>query len=277
MVLFAAFSLSARLTGGYEARYSPQAVHLASYLNFGRVVGNPTRRGICFIVGAERFEDYNQDLCLHQEKGKENYLLLGDSHAASLWPGLSSDLAGVNIMQATAANCDPFIQPEGPAACTKLMRFIYRDYLPAHPVQGLLLHLRWELSDLGGMKETVDWAKERNIPIIIFGPSPEYDAPLPRLEAYAVTLKEPNLLSEHLVATTAPLDAKMAALAQSTWHVPYVSLYRALCDNEGCTAFADAAHTIPLLADSNHFSTEGSVMVVQRVIDRGELHLPAGR
>ena len=277
MLLFAAFSLSTRLAGGYEARFSPQAVQLGSYLNRRREVGNPARHGICHILDSDRFENFNQDICLHQEPEKENYLLLGDSHAAYLWPGLSSDLAGANIMQATAMGCKPFIHPVGPGDCTKLMGFIYQSYLPAHPVQGLLLQVRWEQSDLKGLGETADWARERKIPIIIFGPVPEYDSPLPRIEAYAVNSNEPNLLSEHLVPSIAPFDKKLEDLARSTWHVPYVSLYRAICDEKGCIGFADAAHSVPLMFDTDHLSPEGSRMVVQRLIDRGELRLPAER
>ncbi len=203
MVVFAAFSLSARLAGGYESRFSPQAVNLASYLDSGRVIGNPTRRGICFMTPEQRFKDFNQDVCLHQETGKANYLLLGDSHAAYLWPGLSANLAGANIMQATAANCDSFLHPFGLGDCAKLMRFIYQDYLPAHPVQGLLFQLRWERVDLSRLAETIDWARARGIPVIILGPSPEYDSPLPRLEAYAVTFNQPNRLNDHAIATIA--------------------------------------------------------------------------
>jgi hypothetical protein len=277
MLLFAAFSLSTRFAGGYEARFSPQAVQLASYLSRRREVGNPARHGICHILDSNRFENFNQDICLHEEPEKENYLLLGDSHASYLWPGLSFDLAGANVMQATAMGCKPFIHPTGPGDCTKLMGFIYQNYLPAHPVQGLLLNVRWEQSDLKGLGETADWAREHQIPIIIFGPVPEYDSPMPRIEAYAVNSNEPNLLSEHLDPSGALLDRKMADLALSTWHVPYVSLYRAICDEEGCAGFADAAHSVPLMFDTDHLSPEGSRMVVQRLIDRGDLRLPAAR
>jgi hypothetical protein len=54
-------------------------------------------------------------------------------------------------------------------------------------------------------------------------------------------------------------------------------LYRAICDEKGCIGFADAAHSVPLMFDTDHLSPEGSRMVVQRLIDRGELRLPAER
>ena len=42
---------------------------------------------------------------------RPNYLLVGDSHAAHLWFGLSSAMPEVNVMQATASMCRPAVLP----------------------------------------------------------------------------------------------------------------------------------------------------------------------
>jgi hypothetical protein len=113
--------------------------------------------------------------------------------------------------------------------------------------------------------------KQHQVPVTVFGPVPEYDGPLPRLLAYSIAWKKPNLASQHLVAGQGSLDAEMETLATNTWHVPYVSLYREICGAGGCAVFADAAHEIPLMDDANHLSQFGAHLVVRRLIQQGEL------
>src|SRR5215472_11111145 len=50
----------------------------------------------------------------------------------------------------------------------------------------------------------------------------------------------------------------MQLLGTATWHVPYVSLYRATCNAAGCVEFADARSDIPMLRDGDHLSEEGA-------------------
>jgi hypothetical protein len=109
------------------------------------------------------------------------------------------------------------------------------------------------------------------LPVIVFGPVPEYDAPLPRLLAYSIAWHEPDLANRHRVASRGVMDAQMQSLAAGTWHVPYISLYQAICTGEDCVEYADAAHEVPLMNDIGHLNEFGSALVVRRLIDRGEL------
>jgi hypothetical protein len=108
--------------------------------------------------------------------------------------------------------------------------------------------------------------------VIVFGPVPEYDAPLPRLLAYSIAWTKPNLASQHLVASSKVLDEEMQHMAASTWHVPYISLYQEICSADGCAEYADPAHNVPLMGDDNHLSALGASVVVQRLVDKGELN-----
>jgi peptidoglycan/LPS O-acetylase OafA/YrhL len=272
LLVFVAYSSATVLAGGFGGRFSPKSVELASYLSDKETV-KAMRGGTCFITSTGHFEDFDHNLCLHRETGRQNsYLLLGDSHSAMLLPGISSVSSGVNIMQASASGCGPFIHPAGSPACIKMMTFIYRDYLLSHPVQGLILEKRWVQGDLGKLTETLEWTKAHGIPVILFGPTPEYDAPLPRLEAYSVAWDRPDLAKQHRVAGAESLDKEFQSLAASR-QVPYVSLYRAICGSENCTEYADTRHTIPLMDDTNHLTSAGSQLVIRRLVDRGEFSL----
>jgi peptidoglycan/LPS O-acetylase OafA/YrhL len=284
MLILSALSSWAVFAGGFKGRFPINAVQVASGPHddegdssavasdpHGSAENRSMRTGICFITSDYHFETYDYDLCLRQDKGKKNYLLLGDSHAAMLWSALSSNLRDANVMQASTNACEPLLHPSGSPDCRKMMAYIFQTYLLAHPVQRLFMVGRWLEKDLSELTETIDWAKQKQLPVTVFGPMPEYDGPLPRLLAYSIAWNRPSLPSRHRVGSGALLDAEMQSMATNTWHVPYISLYREICGAEGCVEYADAAHKIPLMGDTNHLNRFGASLVVRRLVEKGEL------
>jgi peptidoglycan/LPS O-acetylase OafA/YrhL len=259
------------LAQGFKGRFPDKALQVASAVDVKKEVG-PIRNGVCFITTDYHFENYNHDTCLHEDKSKKNYLLLGDSHSAMLWSALSSSLQNSNVMQASTAACEPSLTPSGSDDCKKMMGYIFQQYLPTHPVQEVFVVGRWQQKDFDPLTGLISWAKQHQQPVIVFGPVPEYDAPLPRLLAYSIAWTKPNLASQHLVASSKVLDDEMQRMAASTWHVPYISLYQEICGADGCAEYADPAHNVPLMGDDNHLSALGASVVVQRLVDKGELN-----
>jgi hypothetical protein len=255
---------------GFTARFPSKALEVASVLGTQQEI-QPMRTGSCFITTEYHFERYDYGTCLREDKGKKNYLLLGDSHSAMLWPALATELQNSNIMQASTAACEPSLAPSGTDDCKKMMAYIFQQYLPAHPIQGVFLVGRWEQKNLHSLTELISWAKQHQVPVIVFGPVPEYDAPLPRLLAYSIAWNKPNLPSQHLVAGSKFLDAEMKQIATTTWHVPYISLYNEICGAHSCLEYADPAGKLPMMWDDNHLSAPGASFVVRRLIDKGEL------
>jgi peptidoglycan/LPS O-acetylase OafA/YrhL len=271
MFVLSAFCLLTVFAGGFGGRFSSNALQVASDLD-GNEEFRLMRTGTCFITSDYHFDKYNNSICLHQDSGKKNYLLVGDSHSAMLYPALSSYLRGANIMQASAAGCEPSLHPVGSSDCRKMMEYIFQNYLPTHPVQGVFVAGRWEEKNLEGLAALIDWAKQHQVEVTVFGPMPEYDGPLPRLLAYSIAWNKPNLASEHLVASLGPLDAEMQRMAMNTWHVPYISLYQEICGAKSCTEYSDTAHRIPLMGDTNHLTQSGASFVIERLVEKGELH-----
>jgi len=258
------------LAQGFKSRFPDKALQVASAAD---VAGeNSVRNGVCFITTDYHFENYKQDACLHEDKSKKNYLLIGDSHSAMLWSALSSTLENSNVLQASTAACAPALNPSGSDDCKKMMGYIFQQYLPTHEVQGLFVVGRWEQKDLAPLTGLISWAKQHQVPVTVFGPVPEYDAPLPRLLAYSIAWDKPALASQHLVASSKMLDAEMQRMEASTWHVSYISLYDEICGADKCLEYADVAHKIPIMGDDNHLSEPGASFVVQRLVDKGELN-----
>jgi hypothetical protein len=152
-----------------------------------------------------------------------------------------------------------------------MMAYIFQRYLPTHPIQGLFLVGRWEQKNLDPLAQLIAWARQHQLAVIVFGPVPEYDAPLPRLLAYSIAWNKPGLASQHMVNGPRSLDAEMQQLAAMAWHVPYISLYNEICNAGSCFEYADQAHKLPLMGDDNHLSAPGASLVVQQLVDRGEL------
>ncbi len=255
---------------GFKGRFPENALRIASAFDGDDGI-RAMRTGTCFITTEYHFDKYDSNTCLREDKTKKNYLLLGDSHSAMLWSALSSTLQHSNVMQASTAACEPSLAPSGSPDCKKMMTYIFQNYLPTHPIQGVFIVGRWEVKDIEPLTKLISWTKQHQLPVIVFGPVPEYDAPLPRLLAYSIAWTRPDLASQHLVVGPKLLDEEMQHVATTTWHVPYISLYNEICAADGCIEYADRAHQIPLMGDDNHLSSLGASFVVQRLVDKGVL------
>ncbi len=268
------FSSLVLFTQGLPGRFSPQVIQIASYLDRGEALKNAEkalRLGTCFFDQNKVTDSYNLDSCLRLDPARKNYLLLGDSHAAALWLALSQSLPGVNVMQANVGGCEPTLHHARPGLCRNVMDYVFQSYLSTHTVQALILEANWNSGSIGPLEETLDWAEAHRIPVIVMGCVPSYDAPLPRLLAYSVAWHEPDLASKHLMPEEGVLEVRLRAVAQGKWHVPFVSLYDSLCEGDRCIEYADAARTIPLMIDGDHFNPPGALFVVRRLVVSGEL------
>ena len=103
MAVVGAIGATALALNGAPYRFPQSVVSIGSYLGY-----NPAaafREGQCYL-GANR-QTFDTKACLTKDATRPNYLLIGDSHAAQLWLGLSSVLTSVNLMQATVTMCRP--------------------------------------------------------------------------------------------------------------------------------------------------------------------------
>lgn len=253
-------------TRGLPNRFAPSVNLVSSYLDYDEAA--QFRTGDCFIESGHEFRDFNKKLCLGHDATKKDIVLIGDSHAAHLYYGLTSALPGVTILQATASGCRPTLthNANDSKRCTDLMDYMFRVYLEANHPDLILFSARWTDSDLDRLAATIDWAKARNIAVGVAGPIVEYDAPLPFLLARSMRDDRATLPAEHRLGDPLARDRKVAAIAARK-QVPYASAYRALCDGAACQD--RAADGAPLQFDYGHLTMEGSVYVARRFREQG--------
>ena len=250
---------------GFPSRFSAEAQEVASYTERTETTTHQqSRLGSCFISSANTFKDFKVDPCLTIDPHRENYLLLGDSHAADLYYGFSRTFPDKNFMQATVAGCRPTLEPSPGAVreCARLNQFIFKTFLPAHPVPHVILSARWAPSDLDRLAGTIAYLKQLGITPVVIGPSIEYDAPLPRLLALSLDNHDARLPARHRLATTAQLDAIMSVQAANVWHVHYISFFPFLCPSMNCLTMLPK--DVPLQEDADHLSVPGSIYVSEQ-------------
>jgi hypothetical protein len=263
-VLFAALGVVFSAAHGMPQRFPPQALAVAE-------ASEPQMRaGSCFIEGS--LAGYDQANCLKTFTSKKNVLLLGDSHAAALWWGLKESFPNLNIMQATVASCHPFKGKYGRSPCSQMRRFLYEEYLPIHPVDAVVLSVRWaSYDDLVVLEPAIDWFRQRNIPVIVVGPIPEYTAPLPFLLALGEKWNDADLASRNRVVRLQALDQEFESALQGKTGVRYVSAWRVICPNGQCQVYTGNSGRTPLLADVDHLTNEGSLETIGKLKALGEL------
>ncbi|WP_446743700.1 acyltransferase family protein [Silvibacterium acidisoli] len=259
IALFVAAGVTTVHAKGFASRFPENVQRLESYIDY-----KPNyREGQCYFSSADSRVSLDQAACLAVSSTKRNVIIVGDSHAAQLWYGFDKTFPNLNIMEATASGCRGVVHSEGGAYCVHLMNDIFSQYIPTHRIDTLVLASQWEAKDLSAIAETVEWARARNIKVLLFGPIIHYDQSLPRILALSADRKSEGTLADHEVAGVKVLDARMKELARSTWKVPYVSYFDLLCADGPCISLVDGG--VPLQFDQSHLTSEGSEYVAQKV------------
>ena len=240
-----------------------QASRLASYIDYD---DTPVyRRGVCFLLGhLNSVTDYNRDTCLRPSTDKPNLLLIGDSHAADLWSGLSTALPQSNIMQATSSGCKPVIALKGERGCTELMRLVFSDFLKSNRPDTLVLSARWLESDIPDLVQTIETLRATAGRIVVFGPIVEYHKSLARLLAQVADGRDPSLLVSARNTEQRATDEDMEAAVKAAGGI-YISTYSLLCPKDG-SACATQENGVPLQWDYGHLTAEGSKVVAARAL-----------
>jgi hypothetical protein len=221
------------------------------------------RTGQCYLATSR--QSFDVPACLSPDPKRPNYLLVGDSHAAHLWYGLSSAMPEVNILQATASLCRPAVLPgsrHDTATCRRLMQLVFDDFLVNNKVDKVLLAASWKDEDLPILSATLEILKSRGLDAVVLGPIVEYDSALPRLLADEILHNDPSIAGAMRKAGIRERDRAMRRLVTDRG-ATYVSVYESVCRNDRCDEFAEG--DIPLQFDAGHLTAKGSVEVGRRL------------
>ena len=249
------------LLSGAPFRFPKRIVEIGSFLAYDSSVA--FRTGRCFLSTSRQQLDI--DTCLKPDPARPNYLLVGDSHAAHLWSGLSLAMPEVNIMQATASLCRPAVMAGSrydTPVCRHLMEFVFSDFLVHSRVDGVLLAASWKDEDLPVLSATLQSLKSRGIDVTVLGPIVEYDAALPRLLVDGILHDTPSMASAKRTPGIRERDLAMKRMVTDTG-AAYLSVYDAICRDDRCDELVQG--NIPMQFDAGHLTAEGASEVGRRL------------
>ncbi|BAM89953.1 acyltransferase [Bradyrhizobium oligotrophicum S58] len=260
---------------GYADRF-PQSQ--ARLLRYNAQTTEPFyRTHSCFLQPDDPFATYDFDACLKPAANKRNILLVGDSIAAHYAWGLRKDLPSdaYHLLQLTSAACPPFVELklETSRNCNDINQLL-RDQIKAGGFAAVIISGNWRshLETYGqpparrfdrDLNALLAATQEAGVPVLLFGPSIEFPAPL------ASTLF--NYERTHVPVGNAllPLEASfktddhLRALARSYPLVQYVSILDTMCSERRCPLKIDAE--TPIVWDVIHLTPEGSKFVVSQL------------
>ena len=249
---------------GWKERYAPEVRQLA---NFKYDAKGPMREGTCFISrAASRFTDFVDDSCLAMSSEKKNVLIVGDSHAAHLWAGLSTTFPNVNFLQVTSSGCAPDLLTHGASRCRKVMTQLFEHFLPGKQLDATIFSISWKSEDARPLLAPIKLLAAHSREVLVFGPLVTYDWPLPRLLTRSKLRHDLTLVSEARAERDFRVDAAYKKFFKDKG-VHYVSLIDALCQQRNnCTTVDEQGY--PLQFDKGHLTDRGSALLARRLADR---------
>lgn len=234
--------------GGLKLRFDGKQNKIATYISYHG--DEKYREGSCFVV--QKGEVFDAKKCLSISDKKKNILIIGDSHAAHLWPGFKEKFPDYNILQATHTGCRPLIDNRKHGDCEEFYNVFLHDWFKSNKVDILIMAGRWARPDMNILPATIGEYKRYTDKLILMGPVPQYVSSLPRL---LVWKGDEAVLNTSMLKDAILLDPQMANIA-AKGGVSYVSPISLWCKNGKCLTEID---NVPVQFDYGHYTVEGSI------------------
>lgn len=212
---------------------------------FGFNVGN------CFISSENENNADLDNKCTLLSKDKKNILLIGDSHAAEMAGSLRKAFNKYNILQATASGCMPVLNSIGEKRCTKIINYIYSDFLKKNKVDYVFISAFWGANKdewfYDKLTRTINDIKGAKV--IIIGQTKSFSMPF-----YKIAQKTSEIDIEKLTQLRSKeANEKLKAILLGGG-ASYIDIYNANCNNLDCKYFDK--NNKPMFFDDNHLTIE---------------------
>lgn len=219
------------------------------------------REGSCFLTSkSDDLGLFRKEQCLGRDEARRDYLLVGDSHAAALWSGLSSTFSDIHFQQATASGCRPLMGGQGAERCIGLMRYVFEGHLPQVGSDAIVLAARWTRADMAGLLGTVERLKRFGVQIYVIGPIVEYQRKLPQLLTKSILSDDADMVARSRSKAQKVLDEELAVALRDSG-ATYISAFQTLCPSDRCVTLTEAG--VPVQWDYGHLTREGSQFVAE--------------
>jgi peptidoglycan/LPS O-acetylase OafA/YrhL len=239
------------------------------------------RRGTCFLDATIDRSDKFSDFCTSTHaRGTPLVMLWGDSHAASLYKGLSvnSNKFHFNISQFTASGCPPVFDFDviNSKNCKELNSFVYNKIKDSKPDSLIMSGYwslydgkeKWEQLDFNKLELTINAIKKLGVKnIIIIGNLPTYtvsqtDMLKKRFRNEKINIRTYRNFNEKIFE----INKQLEKFSQQKG-IKFFNPLDFLCDNTGCMISLTNDGITPLAFDYGHLTAEGSIYLVSKFLD----------
>ncbi|GLH81907.1 acyltransferase [Bradyrhizobium sp. SSBR45G] len=252
---------------GFPARLSAQQQAIADMIGYDHK--SIYEEGRCFLDPGQALEALQSD-CLAKGTAP-NILLWGDSHAAHLIYGLKRALPQTTLLRATMAQCVPYDEPGQSAGCTAFNRRLPGVVGDLHP-DIVILSGNWTRTALtpagrASLLGTIRTITAAGSKVVVIGPSPQFDRPLPHLLVAAQRFGVPT--RGHMPSLFHEVDALLRAMLKDLPQTDYVSLLALLCPGDDCVL--QTSDATPLAWDAGHFTAQGSELAASGIVEQSPI------
>ena len=237
----------------------------------GRELGRAEARaaygeGTCFFSSGAPLASIVPERCLTPDPTRPTYLLIGDSFAAHLWPGLRQALPGKDVLQLTFGGCPPFLV--GPSredpGCRKVIAAVAAA-VESTRFDAILVAANWQSGERAALAATLSYLRPLTDRVVLFGPIVRYRANLPELITASAN-PEREVVKYRIVPDDE--DRRLRAMAADLG-VGYVSLLELICPKGNCLLYDTDGK--PIQWDNGHLTPEGSIELMSDAAAQGEL------
>ena len=245
------------------------------------------RYGRCFLSGETGHPaDFAAECDGDDDLSQPLVGLWGDSHAASLYPGIAS-LAkerGYRVAQFATSGCPPLLdftianRPE----CVGINKDAFARLVALRPAT-VLLAGHWSIYDgKGGWSLLDDALLEKTIRhlqavgighIVLVGHLPTFKAGKPSIARNSFVAGKNDRTKMGFNDWIVPHDQRIRQLAGRSG-IGYFSPLELLCNERGCLISAAPDRFLPMAWDSSHLTDHGSRLLIERAVADGALTLP---
>ena len=243
--------------------------------------------GSFYLFVLERGEAWRSELCFHEEyqpeqapnfekctepspwPGAPRVYLWGDSHAASLYPGIKAAAKdSITLTQVTTALCPPMLDQLGVGKGCNERNQLTLDRIVREKPDVVILAGNWSGAVYPAVSLLVQKLKEGGVgTIIVVGRPPYWKAPAPHVVAASIesspfgrlTSRFKSAVKEDELATK--VDLRRVAQEQNIF---FLSPYDLFCNEQGCLALTGSTPDTLITGDFSHMTRWGAMALVSR-------------
>ena len=206
-----------------------------------------------------------RSICIGIDPNKsKTILLLGDSHAQHLIPGMRARWQDANLVTLVFPGCKIIQDWESnKGKCLTLIDYVFNNIDFWDNVDSVVISMRQNASIAEGARSTIKFLQSKGLKDIVYvGPIYEFEG------SFA------EILSQNIDATISELDqiakksirdyvkGEASEIAEGIpGDVTYINTYDLLCPRDECLIFTKDG--IPVLFDANHYTVAGSKTFVR--------------